>query len=154
MFQATTGAVATTTSARTIFLIRAVSKTVVLRMVSVSFGGTATTDAPIVVELVAGQTNDGTTTSHSTIGNTDIGGTEAAVSVLFRTATVEPTGGTTLHEMYLLPVSGGYVWTTDVERGFQLPSIRSGATNPRFGVRVTAVTATVNCRVGFGWDEA
>lgn len=133
-FRATTGQVATGTSAKTIMQIVAASNhRVVIPRFEVGFEGVSNTDAPILTEVVV-QTTAGTMTSLTLVKDNSEDG-ETLQTTAQHTASAEPTTTSTLYAMFIHPQ------TARVING---PFIVPGGT--RVGVRVTSAN-NVDCVV-------
>ncbi len=141
-FAARTNPIATGTSAKTLLQIIAASNHgVLIDEISISFGGTSNTAAPVRVDVLR-QTDAGTmTTSASTIVKDPDDTDETLQTTRSDTATAEPSAGDILMTEYVHPQTG-YSW----QAPFGKP-IKIGG-GDRLGIRVTAA-ADVNaiCRV-------
>jgi hypothetical protein len=143
-FKATTAAVATGTSAKTILqAVAASNHAALIDEVSVSFQGTSNTAAPILVEVLR-QTTAGTMSSLTGVKDPD-DWDETLQTTFQHTATAEPTAGDVLMREYVHPQTG-YTWQAPFGR-----QIKIGG-GDRLGVRVTA-GADVNCVVRVAGEE-
>lgn len=135
---ATSGVVATSTSAKTILqLVAASNHRALLKALSISFAGISNTAEPIKVDLVvqstAGTGGDAVTLTKVVSGDDETLQTTAQKDI----DGGEPTGSTILHSFYVHP-QGGLEWQAPFGGEFV---IQGGA---RLGVRTTAA-ASVSC---------
>lgn len=142
--RAVTGAIATTTAARTLLQIVAASNhRVTLEELEISFEGVTNTATPIKVDVLR-QTSAGTMTG-LTLVKDNSNDDETPEVTAQHTATSEPTAGDVLDSFYVHPQQGR-LWQAPFAKPFVIP----GGT--RLGIRVTAA-ASVNAIVKAVLDE-
>ena len=131
---AQTSEVSTGTAAKTLLQIAAAANHRVLVVeLSVSFDGTDSAGAPILVEILR-QTDAGTMSSLTPV-KVDADGDETLQTTAQENATAEPTAGDVIMREQVHPQGGGWTWQAPFGRELVLTG------GERLGVRVTAAAA-------------
>ena len=143
-FAAVTAEVSTGTSVKTIVQVVAASNhRILIDRATVTFQGTSTTDAPILVEMLR-QSTAGTMSSLTPV-KLNSADDETLQVTARHTAPAEPTAGDVL-ESFLVHPQGGKEWLAPFGRAIVVPG------GGRLGVRVTA-GVSVDCVVSLHGEE-